>query len=348
MEKTNAHNHRHILFLAALVCLSFALLFLFHAGTVFAAEGDTLTIDTAGHGESLVIDATDDTSTLYDCVRASDSWTFEESDGLIMDSGEVLLGFGRQPMSELTDWDAILSTLVSPETPVSDLLQEDGDSEPQAGGPVLYLVWAKPIDHVECTIAPPKAGSETDTVAIGEDEDGNDTYDLSTQTNRPVVTTDGEGYHLARDTGGDCAYWWDYRWPYRGTFEAGEIYSFYLHLEVDPGYVFLVESLHEPTVHGGDWLECWRNGLVFDLAREADINGYIEGYLKVPAAEDEEEDDAPDEEDVPTAGAAENTGKPHTPPTGDESGALPFLLLAVSGALLLGRTAHLRKADRSR
>ena len=56
------------------------------------------------------------------------------------DSGEVLLGFGRQPMSELTDWDAILSTLVSPETPVSDATFIDLDapepSEPTREIPV--------------------------------------------------------------------------------------------------------------------------------------------------------------------------------------------------------------------
>ena len=303
---------------------------------------------TCGHGDTIYVGVTDESVSTYDCIRSYYKWPFQEEDDVVMDDGEVLLGFSRQPVTDPSSWDEIFSALIDPDTPVSTIILEDID---------LYLVWAKPVEQIELTVAPPEAGTETDTAVAGTDEDGNALFDWSTQTNRPAVQAAGTGYHLRTDGNGDCAYWTDYRWPYCGTLEAGETYSFSIELEADPGYVFLPQGMRGTVIQGGTLLEAWRNGLVFDVSIAADTAGHVEGHLTLPDAPAEEpaeepEDEEPAEEGPVDEGPASEEEAPAAEPaspaeeaapnTGDPIDTLPFLLLFSAGflAALLAGTKH--------
>ena len=150
--------------------------------------------------------------------------------------GYGVLTIARKPLSEYTSTEAILA----------DSIDADDNSiydDAVKGDVTYYVIWFELIDEVEVEVAAPVCGTSTTT-----NKNGNNEWDVNSQTNGPQVTIPGNAKYQIGGTIDDQEFLgsaWvetsdneEVTGPFIGTFEGGEKYNAYIMLTADFGYMF--------------------------------------------------------------------------------------------------------------
>lgn len=150
--------------------------------------------------------------------------------------GYGVLTIARKPLSEYTSTEAILA----------DSIDADDNSiydDAVKGDVTYYVIWFELIDEVEVEVAAPVCGTSTTT-----NKNGNNEWDVNSQTNGPQVTIPGNAKYQIGGTIDDQEFigsaWVEtsdneeVTGPFIGTFEGGEKYNAYIMLTADFGYMF--------------------------------------------------------------------------------------------------------------
>ena len=215
----------------------------------------TITIDTGGHGDNVVLRNVDDGASAFNLLWHGyiETLTGEMFPTEYYDGGQALVGIALYPkdhysnMSELSD--QMFYTL-----PLG------GVSATIGGNATLYAIWFDVIDQVELSITAPACGTETTT---RKNTDGSWNWD--SQTNPPALSVpEGSPYHFSDGSLASSGLW-DAdaagTAPYVGKIKGDSSYYFEGNLESDYGYVFPGESDGlgiNCTVNGGSFVS-WAN-----------------------------------------------------------------------------------------
>lgn len=215
----------------------------------------TVTIDTGGHGDNVVLRNVDDGASTFPLIwhGYAESLTSEMFPTEYYDNGQALVGVALHPKDQYASMAELSEDMLY-------VLPMGGELKQIGGNVTLYAIWFDVIDQVELTATAPACNTATTTQ---KDTDGSWNWD--SQTNPPELSVpEGSHCHFSDGSLASSGLWnadAAGSAPYVGALTGGNSYLFEGYLESDYGYVFPGESdgiAINCTVNGGSFTS-WAN-----------------------------------------------------------------------------------------